>query len=55
MASFIDDNVNRRNFIIKILSGFGVLLGAVVSIPIIGAMVAQFTEGNPMTGAPSVK
>lgn len=40
MASFMDDNVNRRNFIIKILAGFGALLGAVVSIPIVGAMVA---------------
>ena len=40
MASFKDENVNRRNFIIKLLSAFGALLGAAITVPIIGAMVA---------------
>jgi quinol---cytochrome c reductase iron-sulfur subunit, bacillus type len=31
---------NRRNFIVKLLSLFGALLGALVAVPIIGAMVA---------------
>ncbi len=40
MDSSMDENVNRRNFIIKLLFGFGGLVGAAVTVPIIGAMVA---------------
>ncbi len=37
---FLNSEDTRRNFIIKVLSIFGALLGTLVSIPIIGAMVA---------------
>ena len=47
MASFKDENVNRRNFIIKLLSAFGALLGAAVTVPIIGAMVAPIYRRKP--------
>ncbi len=39
-SEFLNKEDTRRNFIIKILSGFAVLLGALISVPIIGAMVA---------------
>lgn len=38
--SFFDEETNRRNFIIKMLSGFGAFLGILISVPIIGALVA---------------
>ena len=37
---FLNKEETRRNFIIKLLSIFGALLGAIIAVPIIGAMVA---------------
>ena len=39
-SDFLNEKDNRRGFIIKLLSAFGALMGLLITVPVLGAMIA---------------
>jgi len=46
------DKLDRRNFLVKILLIFGSLIGAILAVPVIGAMFAPLVRKVPKTWRP---